>query len=207
MRRPKGIPKPPKKPLVEAPPTPRLVEPEPADSAGPETPVTPSPAAEKQVVEKSRPKAKRKSTPTKASKAASKTAPKPVEAPIKATQKMVVYVSPETRQRVEATVNARAAAFQLDFTTLTAVVVAAFDWFFEGDVPLQQAVSKLNRNQAGEPPLQQIDFIGSPRGDGHALRPNPARTTGADRGCGHRHVVGGAFVGSVIRVSSLSILE
>ncbi len=162
MRRPKGIPKPPKKPLVEAPPTPRLVEPDPVDSTEPETAVTPTPASEKQVVDKSRPKTKRKSTPTKTSKAAAQAAPKPVVAPIKPTQKMVVYVSPETRQRVEATVNARAAAFQLDFTTLTAVVVAAFDWFFEGDIPLQQAVSKLNRNQAGEPPYSKSISLEAP---------------------------------------------
>ncbi len=99
----------------------------------------------------------KKTAPTKPSKA-----PKPTKAPVEGTQKMVVYVSPETRQRVEAAVVARSAAFKLEFTTLTSIVVASFDWFFENNASLQEAVLKLSRHQAGEPPYSKSISLEAP---------------------------------------------
>lgn len=155
MRMP-AIPKPAPKPAA----APDPVEPDPAagvedETAQPSAAPPEAPAAARAVPDPARPaspKRRRGGRKEKAAKAAA--LPKPGPAPARPKVKMTVYLSRKTRQTADAAVKARVQQFKMDYRSLSAVVVAALEWFLDGVDEESPAfpVERLERRLAGESP-------------------------------------------------------
>lgn len=80
--------------------------------------------------------------------------PKPGPAPARPKVKMTVYLSRKTRQTADAAVKARVQQFKMEYRSLSAVVVAALEWFLDGvdEASPVFPVERLERRLAGESP-------------------------------------------------------
>lgn len=137
-------------------PKPTLVEtqPSPAVKAPKKETPTKEVTAKVEPKETRSPKPKARGRKAKSKKAEVAPLPKPLPPPAKAKVKMTVYLSPKTRQTADAAIQARIQQFKMEYRSLSAVVIAALEWFLEDVEEDRPAfpVERLERHLAGESP-------------------------------------------------------